>query len=63
MRITVDGIDFKIDVEVDQEIESGALDVQVTGILYEDVEVSDIINPALVTKIEDAAYHKVKYGD
>ena len=62
MHITVDGIDFDVDVNVDQEIESRALIVEVTGIFYESVEVSDIINPALVTKIEDAAHHKVEYG-
>lgn len=62
MNIEVDGIEFDVDIDVDQDIESRELIVEVTAIRYNDVNVADIIDPKLLEKVEDKAWNIVRYG-
>ena len=60
MDINIDGIDFEVNFNVDQDIESRALYIEVEEIYYAGVEVSEIISEKLVSKIEDAIYQEIK---
>lgn len=60
MDINIDGIDFEVNFNVDQDIESQALYIEVEEIYYAGVEVSEIISEKLVSKIEDAIYQEIK---
>lgn len=62
MNIEVDGIEFDIDIDVDQDIESRELIVEVTAIRYNNVNVADIIDPKLLEKVEDKAWDIARYG-
>ena len=62
MNINIDGNDFEIDIDVDQDIESRELYVEVTNVAYSGVDVNEILDPKIYEKICDKAASIVKYG-
>ena len=62
MNIEVDGIDFDIDINVDQEIESGLLIVDVSSVRYNDICVDEILDSKIYEKICDKAWDIVMHG-
>ena len=62
MNINIDGNDFEIEIDVDQDIESRELYVEVINVAYSGVDVNEILDPKIYEKICDKAASIVKYG-
>lgn len=61
MLIELKGIEFEVEFELDKDIESGELLLEVTAISISGVEVGDIISEEWYELIWDEVYKKVKY--
>lgn len=59
MIIKIDEHEFLVEFEVDQEIESRELIVEILEIKFFKVDVTDIISTELYNKIEDEIYRNL----